>query len=561
MRSLDAIAQQLAFASTRSGNKKKSKQTRLTGDWSVNLGSGAKVGAGRFPAKFSFNPDATPNCSSDFVVFNTSLTGSPSQASVIAFNQLYATTCGTAPAVYWAYNTGGMVNNSVVLSADGSQVAFIHSGTPPSLVILKWKAGQGTSASSPMSSNGTTFISTSTASTYVSCKTTSNACQLTLPFFSYTFANDSLSSPFYDYTNDILYVGDDGGALHKFTGVFNGTPAEVGSGSPWQTIENGTALTSPVVDYGAATPTIYIGEYKTGYVDYVTTSGTNHTRSGHIGFNTNVDIKDAPVVDATAGKIYVAVAADSAGNNAIYMFNRGFAGGNTGSEAIVGTGSLTNSVPLLDGDFDQVYYASSNATGNLYVCGDTGGSAKLYQVPINAGIFGSALTGPTLSSASITCSPVTEIYNTAASDGPFDWIFLSVQGSGALANCAGGGCVMSFTVTQWQANTAYSLNQEVLDTNLNIEKVTTAGTSGASPPSWNISSGGVTADGSGTLVWTNQGSMATNAASRAEAGGTSGIIIDNVSTTTGASQVYFSTLSNGSCGGGCAVQASQSGLN
>jgi hypothetical protein len=59
-------------------------------------------------------------------------------------------------------------------------------------------------------------------------------------------------------------------------------------------------------------------------------------------------------------------------------------------------------------------------------------------------------------------------------------------------------------------------------------------------------------------------------ASLTAAGGTSGIIIDNTSSATGASQVYFSTLSsqscvgNGSAGigtGGCAVQASQSALH
>jgi hypothetical protein len=52
------------------------------------------------------------------------------------------------------------------------------------------------------------------------------------------------------------------------------------------------------------------------------------------------------------------------------------------------------------------------------------------------------------------------------------------------------------------------------------------------------------------------------------AGGTSGMIIDNISSTTGASNVYFSTLgTSGTCStsgtatsGGCAVQAAQSGL-
>jgi len=40
-----------------------------------------------------------------------------------------------------------------------------------------------------------------------------------------------------------------------------------------------------------------------------------------------------------------------------------------------------------------------------------------------------------------------------------------------------------------------------------------------------------------------------------EAGGTSGIVIDNQGTTTGASQIYFSTLT-----GATAIQAAQAGL-
>jgi hypothetical protein len=68
----------------------------------------------------------------------------------------------------------------------------------------------------------------------------------------------------------------------------------------------------------------------------------------------------------------------------------------------------------------------------------------------------------------------------------------------------------------------------------------------------------------GTVTWTNAGVLPSSALPAA--GGTSGIIIDNtVQTLTGASQVYFSTLSNQTCTtsgttGGCAVQASQSAL-
>lgn len=67
------------------------------------------------------------------------------------------------------------------------------------------------------------------------------------------------------------------------------------------------------------------------------------------------------------------------------------------------------------------------------------------------------------------------------------------------------------------------------------------------------------------LTWTNVGAPPT--AALPAAGGTSGIIIDNTVSPLiepGASQVYFSTLSDQPCGtsgtGGCAVQASQSAL-
>jgi hypothetical protein len=121
---------------------------------------------------------------------------------------------------------------------------------------------------------------------------------------------------------------------------------------------------------------------------------------------------------------------------------------------------------------------------------------------------------------------------------------------------------MNFIVTAWQASTAYALNQEILDSNLNIQKVTKAGTSGSTQPAtWSAS--GTTTDG--TVTWTYEGAMsaAANSTATAEAGGASGIIIDNIVNGTGASQIYFSTLSNGTCAtsggtGGCAIQASQS---
>jgi hypothetical protein len=96
----------------------------LHGDWSIDIGTGAMVGPDSYPAKFSFNP-TTASCT-DFVVYNTSLAGSSTQASVVAFNNLYVGHCTGAPTTYWAFNKGGTALTSVTLSADGSQVAFVR---------------------------------------------------------------------------------------------------------------------------------------------------------------------------------------------------------------------------------------------------------------------------------------------------------------------------------------------------------------------------------------------------------------------------------------------------
>src|SRR5580693_7936351 len=122
---------------------------RSTGLWSQSLGAGADVGAGNFPAKFSFN-SGVANCGSDYVVYSTGLAGSGTQASLIAYNNLYSGCGGTVPSVYWAYNTGGQILTSPVLSLDGMQLAFAQStGGIGSLVLLKWAASPGETVASP----------------------------------------------------------------------------------------------------------------------------------------------------------------------------------------------------------------------------------------------------------------------------------------------------------------------------------------------------------------------------------------------------------------------------
>jgi hypothetical protein len=132
------------------------------------------------------------------------------------------------------------------------------------------------------------------------------------------------------------------------------------------------------------------------------------------------------------------------------------------------------------------------------------------------------------------------------------------------------GVLSSPVLSGWKANNKYTDGTEIVDPNDNIElvkSITGNGDSGASPPSFSLTAGGTVTVGTApnTVTWENVGAIAS--ADAAAAGGTSGIIIDNFvgsGTLAGASQVYFSTLSDQACGtsgtGGCAVQASQAKL-
>jgi hypothetical protein len=122
----------------------------------------------------------------------------------------------------------------------------------------------------------------------------------------------------------------------------------------------------------------------------------------------------------------------------------------------------------------------------------------------------------------------------------------------------------------WQPSFHYvSIKPKILDPNGNVQALTTntgASVTGVSQPVWSTVPGVTTTDNQ--VTWTNVGKLGT--AALPAAGGTSGIIVDNTvgaGTVVGGSQIYFSTLSDdlAGCGftgvGGCAVQASQPGLN
>lgn len=170
---------------------------------------------------------------------------------------------------------------------------------------------------------------------------------------------------------------------------------------------------------------------------------------------------------------------------------------------------------MLSGTFDNQLFTSANPsspTGNLYVIGDTGSANNtLYQISIASNVMGTPVTGPAIS-ANYTNGymsagmGLTEIFN-----GTDDYIFTSALIFAAPPACTSSladGCVMGFNVT-----------------------------SGTISPS-------TTPIGAST-----------------EAGGASGIIIDNIAVA--GSNIYFTPLANQLCTtsastGGCAIQTSQS---
>jgi len=507
----------------------------LQRDWGISLGPGATVGEGMSPAKFTFDINAAPSCANDYIVFNTSLTGNTS-LNIVGFNNLYAGAgglCSAGPSVLFAYHTktdSGLSGTftSPTLSFDGTQVAYTESvaGGPGVLHILRWKSGDGGTVGAPV----LVTTSVTTGANYVACKATATSCLLSLVFGN---ASGSTSSePFYDFDTDNLYVGDDTGNLHKFSGVFFGAPAEVTTGGWPIAVHSGHVLTGPVADSTSGNIFVNDVDGTLGYVREVGSTvgacglgvppclgSTSVAVSGNTG-----SITDPPIVDSTQGRVFAFTSnhtsATLGGANVVQADTALSAASVTRLD--VGVGKKFN---LHDGAFDDAYF-SNVATGHLYVCANSGANSgsssgttvnnqpTLKRISFNSDGTMAVVDAGTLllTTATSTCSPVTEILN-----GTTDWMFFSVQGGGSPLACTAIGCVMSVSVPT------------------------------ASPFTF----------------------PAAVAAALPERGGSSAIVIDNVSPAGQASSIYFSILSNSNAvhpcgvttGVGCAVKATQSGLN
>ena len=488
--------------------------------WSGNMtgSASAKMNAELFPITYFYSTTAG-QCDNqapqaDYVAFPTGLAGSANQPTIIAYDNLYSgCSTGAVPNIYWQYNTGTgyTISTSPVVSADGTQIAFMQdNGTTTQLVILKW-------APNPA------LLGLASTSSYASSTGGCTApCMITVPIADGN--RDTTSSPFYDYVNDVIWVGDgtpsaNAGYLHEFSNIFNlangnTQPAEVTTTFP-VLVSGSNPIASPVLD--SVTGEVMIGPTGTNgtcstkascgenFHEVSTSSGTVVTDKNHFNNPSNTGQNDTPIIDGEAEYAYVFTPADPNTHAAVWQYHIDttidFQNSNT--EVTIGEGSTSAS--QFSGTFDNLYFVGSPTytTGYLYVCGRATGSldSTIWQIPItvSSNTMGTPAAGPALTTGTSTCSSVNEYYN-----GTTDYIFLSVQGlsptSGA-ASCGsgGGGCIYTFNVTSGATFTA------------------------STPP----------------------------ASATAETGGTGGLVIDNAFTTpTGEGNVYFFTLSNQSCTAG-----------
>jgi hypothetical protein len=293
----------------------------------------------------------------------------------------------------------------------------------------------------------------------------------------------------------------------------------------------------------------------------------------------------------------------------VYQFSTtAFTAGGTGTRQQVGSGDSTTRVQW-GGAFDDAYYASAGPTGSLYVCG--GGLADLrdhtlYRVPISNNAMGAPTIGPAIAANSAgDCSPITEVKN---GDNEYLDVGQPDAGTDGTATVCSGACLYMFNVGDVRETwtVTFAGNQATTGQNVTVNGVVLTTAANGTGNNWDIGGSqasdvanlaaevnanvpGYSATHDGVAVVTitrtafgnvaantvtdtlNQATTANTADGRVAAdwgttevpraglaspGGTSAVIVDNISGTPGHSQVYYMQLNTP----GNAIQASQAGL-
>jgi hypothetical protein len=457
-------------------------------------------GGQTFPAKFVFDVTATPSCTNDFVVIGIPMNpASGGQANIVGMNNLYS----SQPASPSAYCT-----------TDGPTVTFAYaSGTgqvPASLAIsqsgkqIAYVENLTTGSSYfhvlTIGTTGTNGTS-ATAAVVPGSAGGNNAVdqRVLLSPDGGTTNQSSTNAAFVVYksndANDVAYATTYSTAGNGSGYLYKISNVFNGSATPtlvWSVPVNAVPST-PVYD-SVSNKVIFTDSR--GRIDYVTDTGTSPSVV-YSAVLANGNTSENPVtIDVTNQMVYASF--NSNGTNALIVQVPTSMAGTV--SVPVGTESTIYAGPY-GPDFNNAWYTGSG-TPLMYVAGTgTGTLPTLYSIGFNgSGVMNSSPNATAaLATATADSSPVTEFYNAGLQK---DYIFVGVTNNCAATTGGGtAGCVMSLDIT-------------------------------AGFPTVNASSNALSA-----------------------AGGTSGIIVDNDSSLTEASSIYYATKT-----GATLVKATQSGL-
>jgi hypothetical protein len=460
-----------------------------------NVAANPDPGGGQtYPAKFVFNVNQAPSCSNDFVVIGLPVAPASNQANILGLNNLYTNTAGTG-------FCSGTAPTVMFAYASGS-------GQIPASVEISQSGQQVAFVENLAGSSyfhvltiGTTGSNGTSATAAVVPGTGNNAVdnRVLLSPNGGTTNQGSTNAPFVLYTqgdaNDVAYV-----TTYSTSGVGSGYLYKIskvfdGGATPtivWSASINAVPST-PV--YDRVSNKVFFTD-SNGRIDYLIDSGSSPSVVYGPVVASGSTSENPVIVDSIHEMVYASF--NSNGTNAVVVQAPTSLASTV--SVPVGTESTTYTGPYAP-DFNNAWYTGSS-TPLMYVAGTgTGTLPTLYSVGFNgSGVMNSTVSSSAaLATGAADSSAVTEFYNSVLNE---DFLFVGVTNH-CIATAEGGaaGCIMSL----------------------------------------NITSGFPTVNASTTAL--------------AATGGTSGIIVDNNSSVSQASSIYYATKT-----GSTLVKATQSAL-
>ncbi|MFN7922934.1 MAG: hypothetical protein U0Q16_22720 [Bryobacteraceae bacterium] len=424
-------------------------------DWNTTLtGSGgtASFSVGHIPAKFVFDVNQPPSCTNDFVVTGTGLAGSATQASVVAYNNLYSNPSGTGfcsgtgPKVMWAYNLAtNQIRHAAVLSLDGTRAIFVDAAG--GFHVVRWSSatGNGTAVGAPATLAATTPGATDPGGV-IDWRIA---------------AGLGVTSPFVDYTADVAYVTTGTGVVRKIANVFKGIPSEVTTGGWPVTLPGGvTNLSTPVYDFNSKRVYVTVN----GTIYFIDTTQATVSASATTWAFATAAASYPVIVDSTNQKVYAW--SPSNGSNAVVA--QADTALSAGSRVTASVGGTASQSPL-GGDFNNAYYSGNATSARLYVVGNDATGTSTTRVPAFYmfsfdsawKLLTTATGGPLrLATAAAEASYVTGFFNSTQNK---DYMFVGV--TTACSTAVTGGCIRSIDVSGSTFPTAANVNNVILAAN------------------------------------------------------------------------------------------------